>query len=168
MLTKGRVVQLIFMFVVLLGMFFWRTFDENYNQVVIEKHQLAIRTDVGEPVVQQSDLLLCDYTEPCQFASDKGVFLLKVTDLPIKAEQWIDFELTLPFENGSINKAQIVGKSMFMGKIPLSFNKISAKTFTTKAMVGACSDAQMIWSLQITIVKNDLPQMVSFDFIVQR
>ncbi|PKG38721.1 hypothetical protein [Psychromonas sp. Urea-02u-13] len=158
MLTKSRVVQLLFMLAVLLFLFFWRTFDSEQSEpAVIEQNVLA-----------QISLGRCDYTDSCEFITEQGTFLLAIKNAPIQAEEWIDFELTTPLENSEITKAQIVGKTMFMGRIPVRFKKSAEKTFSAKGIVGACTTDQMLWELQITVLNGDKSELLTFDFMVNK
>ncbi|GLS89065.1 hypothetical protein GCM10007916_01320 [Psychromonas marina] len=161
MLTKGRLAQLLFMLGVLLVLFFWRTFDFSEQNEVVEVSQ-----QVEEK--QNISLLRCDYLTACEFLTEQGTFLLSVKNLPIKAEEWIDFELLLPTKNMVVSKAQIVGKTMFMGRIPVTFKRSEEQLFSANTLVGSCTTAQMIWSLEITVDNGELQELVSFDFMVQR
>jgi len=51
--------------------------------------------------------------------------------------------------------AQMVGKSMYMGKIPLHFTFDAASGFwISEFMLGACSDPQMIWQLNLQLTEH--------------
>jgi hypothetical protein len=158
MLSKSRVVQLLFMLVVLLTLFFWRTFD-----VALEES-----TATEQKVLAQVNLLRCDYSKACEFITEQGTFTLDIKNTPIKAEEWIEFELSTPLENSEVTKAKIVSKSMFMGRIPVRFKKSGTQIFSAKSLVGACTTEQMIWELQITVVNDDNSELLSFDFMVQK
>jgi hypothetical protein len=158
MLTKGRLTQLLIMLSVLLGLFFWRTFD-NENASLIE------------PEAQQQEnmsMLRCDYQQPCEFLTELGIFKLNIKDLPIKAEEWINFELHVPVQKMQVTEAKIVGKTMFMGKIPVTFKQTAKQLFTAKSLVGACTTAQMVWSLEIMVKSGDNEVRLAFDFMVKR
>lgn len=157
MLTKGRVVQLLIMLIVLLVLFFWRTFDI--------KDDLQPSPEIK--VSQNQSLVRCDYQQACEFITEQGTFFLEIKNLPIKAEEWIDFELLTPIKNVQVNKAKIVGKTMFMGRIPVTFNRASDQIFSAKTLVGACTTAQMVWSLEITVESDNVEQLLSFDFMVK-
>lgn len=161
MLTKSRVVQLLFMLIVLLVLFFWRTFSPPQT---ITQEGVEIK---GSEAVALVSLLRCDYQTPCEFISEQGEFLLNIKNLPIKAEQWIDFELSTPNENIQVSAALIVGKSMFMGEIPVSFSQSAQQLFSAKAIVAACMHDEMIWTLQITVNNGDLQEALAFDFAVR-
>ncbi|MEI6896855.1 MAG: hypothetical protein V5786_05105 [Psychromonas sp.] len=157
MLTKLKVVQLFFILVILLGLFFWKTVDKQQGKELTEKpHEMA-----------KMSLLTCDYQQACEFITEQGKFLLSIKNLPIKAEQWIDFELVTPQKNIQISNAQIVGKSMFMGIIPVTFKPSSALQFISKAIVGSCAHAQMVWTLEIMVDDGTVDQKITFDFMVK-
>lgn len=158
MLTKGRLAQLLFMMIVLLGLFFWRTFDS----------ELPESEGIVDHENSQVSLLRCDYTIACEFVTEQGSFFLSIKNIPIVAEEWIDFELTAPSENSEINNAKIVGKSMFMGRIPVSFSKTKEKNFSARSLVGACTTDEMIWELQIDITQAGNSETLVFDFMVKK
>ncbi|MCG6201359.1 hypothetical protein [Psychromonas antarctica] len=153
MLTKGRLIQLIIMLLLLIALVWWRTMDSANklpNQIVI---------DISEQVQN------CDYLSPCKFISKQGPFWLSVKS-PIKAEQWIDFKLQSQLRKWQVKTAKIVGKSMFMGRIPVVF-KITDEGFSARTMVGGCTSAEMVWQLQISIDVNGVSELLLFDFIVR-
>jgi len=157
LLTKNRIIQLIFMLIVLLIAFFWRTFDTVRDNALPEESEVsAMESFAG-----------CDYKEACEFISQQGKFLLRIPNLPIKAEQWIDFELTMPNEGITISQAQIVGKSMFMGVIPVSFSPLSALQYSSQALVGACMHDEMVWTLEITVKNGLAEERLLFDFMIK-
>lgn len=157
MLTKSRVAQLLFMMTVLVFLFFWRTFDITPDKKEIPKTK-----------PQQSKLVRCDFIQPCEFISAQGAFLLSIKNLPIQAEEWIDFELSSPVEGVTVSSAKMVGKTMFMGRIPVKFKKSAPQLFTTKGITGACTTDEMIWELQITVSDGDSSEVLSFDFLVNK
>jgi hypothetical protein len=158
MLTKSRIVQILFMMIVLVGLFFWRTFES----------QVENKANFEKNIKPQVDLLRCDYKSPCEFITEQGIFLLSIKDIPIQAEEWIDFELSMPIDNSEITKAQIVGKTMFMGRIPVRFKNASDRKFTARGLVGACTTDEMIWQLQINVVTNNISETLLFDFAVKK
>ena len=155
MLTKSRVVQLLFMLTVLLVLFFWKTFEKIPDKQVVE----------SDPQISQ---VRCDYKDACEYITDQGTFFLSIENLPIKAEEWIDFELLMPNDNMKVSKAKIVGKDMFMGRIPVTFKQSKTDLFRAKTLVGACTTPEMIWSLEITVDIAEAQEVITFDFMVKR
>lgn len=156
MLTKSRVVQLSFMLCVLLALFFWKTFET-------PKNSASAIEDIG---VAKVSLLRCDYRDACEFIAEQGTFYLSIKNLPIKPEEWINFELHSLVKNMQVTSAKIISKSMFMGKIPVVFKKSEEQLFVAKGIVGACITDEMIWALQITVENGELTELLSFDFMV--
>jgi len=148
------VIQLLVMLLILLALVVWRTVA--YAQTVSENNHSA---------ASATDLLRCDYFTPCEFTTPQGAFWLTVANPPIKAEQWIDFNLHSKLEEWRIIEAKIIGKSMFMGRIPVFFSP-SENGFAAKTLVAACTSKQMIWQLQITVEINNVSELLLFDFVV--
>ena len=165
MLTKSRVVQLLFMLVVLLFLFFWKTFNDEQPQTIEVEKSIV---QVEQQVLPQSNLLRCDYDQACEFITEQGTFLLSINNTPIQPEQWIDFELTMANESSVVSKAKIVGKTMFMGKIPVRFKRSGKQQFMGKGIVGACTVDEMIWELQVSVINGDKTEQLSFDFMVKK
>lgn len=158
MLSKVRVMQLFFMLVILLFLFFWRTFDWQQNKAILEAKKTSAQVSLSR----------CHFKETCALMTKQGEFLLNIKNVAIKAEQWIDFELTVPHRHVKIKKAQIVGKTMFMGSIPVIFSQSSEKMFTSKALLGDNMIKETIWALEITVNNDEKQQLLTFDFMVNR
>lgn len=159
MLTKSRVVQLLVMLIVLASLFTWRTITTDTEQ----QNNIDLTSVESSP-----GLLECDYLAPCEVISDQGRFWLSVDKSPIKAEQWINFKFEGDPQEWHVIDAKIVGKKMFMGRIPVTFIKEGKGIFSAKTMVGACTTATMIWQLQINLVANGVKEQLLFDFMVKK
>jgi hypothetical protein len=46
------------------------------------------------------------------------------------------------------------GKDMFMGKIPLFFQKNDSADYSTEAFLGSCSEEQMVWRMWLTFTDS--------------
>jgi hypothetical protein len=159
MLTKSRAVQLLVMLIVLASLFTWRT-------ITIEAEQ---QDNVDLTSVESSPgLLECDYLIPCEVASSQGRFWLSVDNPTIKAEQWINFKFESAQQELRVIDAKIVGKEMFMGRIPVTFTKVGKGIFSAKTLVGACTTPTMIWQLQINVTVNGIEDLLLFDFMVKK
>jgi len=159
MLTKSRVVQLLIMLIVLVSLFMWRTITNDTGQ------QKDVVLTSAEPATGQ---LECDYFVPCEVAGSQGSFWLSVDNPPIKAEQWINFKLEGNAEEWRVVDAKIVGKEMFMGRIPVTFTNLGKGVFSAKTLVGACTTSTMIWQLQINVAVNGTEELLLFDLIIQK
>lgn len=158
MLKKSRLMQLSIMLLILLALVLWRT--------LAPLPRALIDAEIDARAAP-ADLMRCDYVTPCEFMTKQGSFWLNVTNPPIKAEQWIYFNLQSDLKNWQLVDATIIGKSMFMGRIPVSFAP-TAKGFSGKAMLAACTHAEMLWQLQIRVEANEIKEELFFDFIVNK
>lgn len=159
MLTKNRVAQLLVMLILLVSLFTWRTMTTEPEQV----NNIELTT-----VDPLRELLACDYIKPCKFVSDHGTFWLSVGNPPVKAEQWIDFSLSSSEQAWHVVDAKIVGRDMFMGRIPVTFTESDKSIFSAKTLVGACTTPKMIWQLQINTQVNGANELLLFDFMVEK
>ncbi len=159
MLTKSRVALLFIMLLIVLALVAWRTVDN--------VHGSLINSELNASEQLKANLVRCDYFSPCEFITKQGTFWLSVNNPPIKAEQWIDFNLQSELKTWRVKEAKIVGKSMFMGRIPVFFKPIDKGLFTAKTLLGACSTSEMIWQLQISVEVNDITEVLLFDFVVR-
>lgn len=108
----------------------------------------------------------CDYSTACEFTTKQGVFWLTVDNPPIKAEQWISLSLQSELSDWQVKEANIVGRDMFMGRIPVQFKANEKGKFSAQTMVGACTRDEMIWQLQIEVELQGKIEMLSYDFAV--
>jgi len=161
MLTKSRLIQLVSMLSLLVGLFIWRTVDLSTD---VEKNAL-----VSDSTLHIEDKL-CDFSQPCIFNSLWGDFSLSVDQGEIIPEQWFNLTLKSDLENWQVKSAKIVGKTMFMGKIPIKFSTVSNDTgenqAQAKTMLGVCTENKMLWRLEMLIVVDDQPVDIHYDFLI--
>lgn len=152
MLTKGRVFQLLIMLCLLIYLVLWKTI----NAPLEEESRLA---DIL--TVEQT---LCDFTSSCIFKSRLGEFNLSVDEGSVKADQWFNFRLQSNVNSWQVESAKIVGKSMFMGEIPVKFSNVLAQQSTAKTMLASCTKTNMIWQLKINIMVDEQSTQLIYDF----
>lgn len=157
MLTKSRMLQLLIMLCVLVALVIWRTIDLSV---------VAVNEEPASSEVLVTDLISCDFMSICVFKSPLGEFKLSVDEGPIKAEQWFNLTLQSDVDNWHVENAKIVGKSMFMGKIPVKFSDVVAQQSRAKTMLAACAKGQMVWQLKINVIVGGLPTQLIYDFTV--
>lgn len=140
-LTKVRVIQLLLVLFILLGLVLWRTLGST------TPHQTATLPANGECDLSRAD---CRLPPPHEL-------LVSSSLRPIVPET--AFTLTLRGHPGMAPKqAWLEGRSMFMGRIPLSFSQ-QGDEWVANAMVGACSEPAMIW--QLTLILEDGQQLTA-------
>lgn len=158
MLTKSKLIQLAVILLILLGLVFWRT-------------ESVLRDVTNAPGISaeqtEATVVRCDYLSSCEFVSKQGKFGLTVNNPPIQAERWINFSLQSELSGWRVTEAEIVGKSMFMGRIPVFFKSADKDIYSARAMVPACTSAEMTWQLQISVVADNIKEVLRFDFAVR-
>jgi hypothetical protein len=87
--------------------------------------------------------------EQLQMVLGEAQLTISPRHIPVETLLHIQIRTEKPLRSLS---AVIVGKSMYMGKIPLRFT-FDDKTGTWRSdfMLGACSDPQMLWQLQMLL-----------------
>jgi hypothetical protein len=162
MLTKSRLIQLLIMLILLIGLFVWRTVEQSVN------------SSVTGLVIKTNDENMCDFSSPCQFYSALGTFYLSVDEGEIVPEEWFHLTLSSDVTHWQVSEAKLIGKSMFMGKIPIKFSPISPSqltqkmTGTAKTMVGSCTEDSMVWRFDIVINIDGQNTQLYYDFIMYR
>ena len=73
-------------------------------------------------------------------------------------------KLTLP-EHTQVIKAHLEGVGMYMGRIPVLFNKVDAGNWIASTQVGSCSEPTMRWQLVVKTAQNTQQQIHHFQFI---
>lgn len=168
MLTKGRLIQLVIMLAVLVFLFIWRTLDEDLQteslQEVDNKQQTELIASQQQLPTEMEDL--CQFKQACLFKTLYGNFYLGVDEKSIQPEQWINLTLQSELKDWQVKQAKIVGKSMFMGKIPIMFKSSSENIKKAKTMVGACTEKDMIWRFDIVVEVQGQPLNLYYDFAV--
>lgn len=152
MLTKLRLLQITIGFVVLSAAFIHRTIQYKKSQ------QDSVST-VTIP---------CDIT---QAVCSLNVFGEQVS-MGVEQAQIIperDFKLSFTMKEGMrIIDAKIEGESMYMGWIPLQWQRVdNTSTYVAKSRVGACKTQNMVWAVQMTLANQQgIRQKVRFYFSV--
>lgn len=67
-----------------------------------------------------------------------------------------------PKQETKIREAYIEGKTMYMGKIPLLFEK-AQNNYRAAAMVGSCTEPNMTWRI---VIITEEGKHLGYDFIV--
>jgi len=90
------------------------------------------------------------------------------TELPFSIELHQSSHFTQPAKQAIIKvSAYLEGKDMFMGKVPVFFNKES-DIYLAESLLASCSEERMVWRLWITVDMIDNSQTFFVDFTSQR
>ena len=155
MLTKSRLIQLLSMLSLLIGLFVWRTVEISTQENVNISDELSIL-----------DESLCDFSVPCEVETEQGSFYLSVDQGEIIPENWFNLTLTSNVDNWQVIEAKTVGKTMFMGKIPLTFSPVEKGRSQTRSMLGVCTEDRMVWRFDIVVDIDGQPLQLFYDFVI--
>jgi len=142
-------------------------------------------TEQGSDMVQQMPPTQCiDSQSQCEIVTELASFSIKFSQFQmidkVKAELPFVIELSQlankTVEPGiaqalNITKvsAYLEGKDMFMGKVPVFFEKgEGGNKFLAQSLLANCTEEQMVWRLWITVESAKETQNVFIDFTSQR
>ncbi|TEW52527.1 hypothetical protein [Psychromonas algicola] len=165
MLTKSRLIQLLIMLCLLIGLFIWRTIESMTDKQATTSDETSIEALILDESV-------CDFSKDCTFNSPFGAFTLSVEEREITPESWFHLTLKSELKNWKVLSAKTIGKTMFMGKIPMQFSQVTEIEgqfiSTTKSMVGVCTTDRMLWRFDITVEVDNTPVNLYYDFLIIR
>ncbi|MEL0630634.1 hypothetical protein [Psychromonas aquatilis] len=163
MLSKMRLAQILIMLSLLIGLFIWRTVSVTTSETPKEEENKAL-------VIENS--YLCDFVSPCIYGTSLGDFSLSIEGNKIIPEQAFNLILESNQKGWKVNQAKILGKDVFMGKVPVTFSSVSkvGNVFqaTAKSMIGACTDDQLLWRLEVQIESNGKIFPLYYDFTISK
>ncbi len=111
------------------------------------------------------DTSLCQFAVgSCQQTINNLNLSLSIDPVNAPSETPITYQLEFsePVEH---LKAQIAGRDMFMGTIPLVWQSENSRLFETTASYGSCSSGYMVWRLQLEFQHKGKTNLVHFDFL---
>lgn len=128
----------------------------------------------------QSDFLCLKSQNTCEFLTEYGSFKILFSQEgegeKIRTEE--PFQIKIMLQN-QMQQAELLhvsshleGKNMYMGKIPLFFDKANINSLVGEGLLGSCSEEFMIWRLWIDAelkVKDQVKKQVfSIEFGTKR
>lgn len=107
-------------------------------------------TDIQQPCADEirdpSTHEQCTYLFPESFSSGAVVWFSSDPTMPVETR--LTLQVAIP-EDLTIVRSDVVGVSMYMGRIPLQWSPVSNGTWQADLMIGACTDPNMLWMLRI-------------------
>ena len=100
----------------------------------------------------------------CKKESNHAEIALLISPNTVPSGEKLDLSITSN-ELIKIKSARIEGRDMFMGIIPIKFNRIKNRGFFSNAFLGSCASGYMVWRLFITFEKKGIESTVYFDFL---
>lgn len=99
----------------------------------------------------------------CDFDSKFGRVNILFDQHKLVAEHDFNLLVNIP-DNADVQvRGFMEGKSMYMGKIPLIFNKQDDGTFIANSIFGSCGEPNMVWRVNVEIVgQNQITQSLVF------
>ncbi|MEW6992280.1 hypothetical protein AADZ91_16545 [Colwelliaceae bacterium 6441] len=92
----------------------------------------------------------------CKITNSFGSFDILFNVDTVITEQMFDIIIK---KDSAFEKLKVTGylegKEMFMGKIPLFFEKYDLQTSVSKAMLGSCTEQDMTWRMWLTIADQE-------------
>ena len=107
---------------------------------------------------------------PCTLITQTGRYAIAVNVKKIITEQpFLIYVSYLGARHINNISGYLEGKTMYMGKIPLSFTLDNQHRFTAKTMLGMCTEQQMTWRIVLMVdLKNDgtsaSKQLLQYEF----
>jgi len=147
---------------------------------------ISLLISACKPVDEQDKLLAQQVSLPqciesqskCKITTELADFSIKFSQLQlsdkIKTELPFVIELSqLPSKTvqSSITKvsAYLEGRDMFMGKVPVFFEKVKeSNRYLASTLLANCTEEQMVWRLWITVTRAEQEQRIFVDFTSQR
>ncbi len=146
---------------------------------------LLLLTSACKPVSEQGPssivstvVPLCiDSQSQCEISTELARFSIKFSQhqLSDKVKTELPFTIELSqLQNNSEQRitqvsAYLEGKDMFMGKVPVFFDKTDNKSvYLAQSLLANCSEEQMIWRLRLTVEMVEQTQTFFVDFTSQR
>ncbi|TKB45823.1 hypothetical protein [Thalassotalea mangrovi] len=114
----------------------------------------------------QDGVPFCNFQEePCRYNASWGqVNLTSSTNKVVSETEFQLFLDAIPGADFEIKSAFLQGRDMYMGKIPVFFNSQN-ESYRADIMLGACTESQMVWRLNINVMIKQAPQTLLFDFV---
>lgn len=131
LLSKTRLLQMALIFVVLASAFVYRTLDS----VAQEKEKRSHPCDLSRAW--------------CQVELDNYVVQMRLPEGDITPEQRFPLEMKISSPDLLIKESRIEGESMYMGWIPLSWDKGVDNIYKTWSQVGVCMTKHMVWAVHV-------------------
>jgi len=142
-------------------------------------------TEQGSDMVQQMPPTQCiDSQSQCEIVTELASFSIKFSQFQmidkVKAELPFVIELSQLVSNVtkpnvaksmSITKvsAYLEGRDMFMGKVPVFFEKAEGSNkFIAQSLLANCTEELMVWRLWITVKVGEQEQTSFVDFTSER
>lgn len=133
-LTSRKFAHLLIVLTILLGLMAYRTWFDGVDGVGADAKNDRI----------------CDLSHtPCQILIGGAPLTVALSDPPLRAEQAFQIRLDGVAQGQVPSKSWLEGQEMFMGRIPVFFERQGEEQWLASTQVGACTSHRMVWLLVI-------------------
>ncbi|RUO38348.1 hypothetical protein CWE13_01520 [Aliidiomarina shirensis] len=122
------------------------------EKITVQAEQLCA---LAEPIDENAASAIA-FAKPCSFSTALGDIELRSSEPSMPVEQPIAIHLRTPSETYILH-SEITGVSMYMGRIPVIWEPIGNDVWETTIYLGACTDPNMLWQLEVGIGKTNEP-----------
>ncbi|MBO1519461.1 hypothetical protein [Oceanisphaera pacifica] len=152
-LTTAKLGQIIFVLVILVAAFWFRTAKNDKSGAELASSN-AVYCDIGHNkcVTQQGEL-----RATAQLTADK-----------LQPESPFQLNITLSDSNATVLNSRLEGHSMYMGTLPALIKQQAPGVWKGQALVGACTESSMVWAWVLDIEHQGETQPFKFLFEVKR
>lgn len=152
-LTGPKLGQIIVVLVILTGAFVYKTYNNQQNDGPSE----------------DANVELCDIAHTkCRVAQGDLSAIGSLTAEKLQPES--AFRLSVSFSDPDVTvlKSRLEGHSMYMGTLPALLKEVAPGEWQGQALVGACSERQMIWAWVLDVEQQGETHQFKFFFEVKR
>ncbi|ATG74006.1 hypothetical protein CGX12_02050 [Zobellella denitrificans] len=152
-LTGPKLVQILVVLGILSGAFWLRTCADGQDTTVLEKENVDF----------------CDIAhEACQQHLDGLEIEARLLAEPLAAEQPFRLEVRFSDPQVRVTRSVLEGESMYMGTLPALLEQGEPGHWQGQALVGACTEARMVWAWVLDIEQGNEPRRLKFLFELRR
>ena len=152
-LTGPKLGQIIVVLVILTAAFVYKTYKNPENS----------------PNPANTNVELCDIGHTkCTLKQGNLSAVGRLTSQKLQPESTFTLAVSFSDPDVKVLKSRLEGHSMYMGTLPALLKETAPGQWQGQAMVGACTERQMIWAWVLDVEQGGKPQQFKFLFEVRR
>ncbi|MGO5000227.1 hypothetical protein [Oceanisphaera sp. W20_SRM_FM3] len=152
-LTGPKLGQIVVVLVILTGAFVYKTYKDPEN---------SNNSD-------NANVELCDIShEKCTLKQGDLSAIGQLSAEKLQPESAFTLSVSFSDPDTKVLKSRLEGQSMYMGTLPALLKQTAPDQWQGQAMVGACSERQMVWAWVLDVEQGGETQQFTFFFEVRR
>lgn len=152
-LTGPKLGQIVVVLVILTAAFVYKTYKNNTNDTISENANIKL-CDIGH--------------EKCTLKQRKLSAIGQLNAEKLQPESAFSLSVSFSEPDTKVLKSRLEGHSMYMGTLPALLKETAPGLWQGQAMVGACSERNMIWAWVVDVEQGGETQQFKFFFEVRR